>query len=38
MGLVSKVETLGAVASPMAKPSSEKVCVAKQTTKNDTDA
>ena len=34
MGLVSKVRTLGAVASPKAKPPSEKVLVAKQTIKN----
>ena len=38
MGLVSEVKTLRAVASPMAKPSTEKVCIAKQTIKNIHDA
>ena len=33
MGLVSEVKTLGAVAWPKAKPSTEKVCVAKQNIK-----
>ena len=30
MGLVSEVETLGPVASQMAKPSTDRVCVAKK--------
>ena len=37
MSLVSDVKTIGAVASPMAKPSIEKVYNAKQTIKNNGD-
>ena len=38
MGLVSKMKTLGAVAQPNGKPSTNKLCVAKQKVKCDGDA